>query len=697
MGARVCITKWLALLAALALLSLPSLGAGETADVAFDQRPIGVECQETASVVVVVSIDPEAELEPSTFKITFDTTYLEVTNVESLVSGDTGVPSWSNTTGIITHSQAWSGAGPVGGDIDVLRITLKGKAVTPAGSPPDLAFVGGSGNTVIYVDGVDATGTLTDSPVSVEDTTPPEITLIGSATITLECCTDSYIEQGADRNDTCCITDTVSVGGDVVDECVVGTYEVTYNVSDCASNPADEVVRTVVVQDTIDPVFTHCPGNLLLACDHETNGEDVESWLDSATATDTCGSVTISDDYARLSGGCSTNTGAALVTWTAQDESGNTATCQATLTVLSDTSAPWFDELPADLLVLESELWSADIASLTASDVCDAHPQVRYMREIGDRRGTSYILERVYEARDACGNSVAHSQLVAVVVVPPDVVVTSGDPIDPSHTGTIAALGDQRFETSVEYSDDWIAGCPGRIQRTWTVYDQRDPDRSVEATQWITIQDTSPPSVEWALAGTAQALSVLLTASEPLSVAPLVTLDGNTVDPVVSSGEDRRIYGFAILGGYENGALLEALLADACGNASHGRAWLSSGSVDSSGRLAVADDTISITLDLLRDLAGASYVAALHQGGAAEGGKSLALELLGPTVLAGSMARVSVEVRRSIVELLLSTPPPTVLPLLLTIPGRASPVVLQLLFMTDSDSYVGSLEFGGAQ
>jgi len=89
-----------------------------------------------------------------------------------------------------------------------------------------------------------------DNPGIESDTTPPVITLIGDETVNLTV-GDSYKDQGATATDDVDgdITANIVVGGDVVDTNAVGTYIITYNVSDVAGNPATEVTRTVIVSE----------------------------------------------------------------------------------------------------------------------------------------------------------------------------------------------------------------------------------------------------------------------------------------------------------------------------------------------------------------------------------------------------------------------------------------------------------------
>jgi len=80
------------------------------------------------------------------------------------------------------------------------------------------------------------------------DTTPPEIQLLGDASVLVDCGSE-YVDAGATASDNFSITAQVTIGGDVVDTGTPGIYVLTYNVADSAGNPAAEVTRTVTVAD----------------------------------------------------------------------------------------------------------------------------------------------------------------------------------------------------------------------------------------------------------------------------------------------------------------------------------------------------------------------------------------------------------------------------------------------------------------
>ncbi|MGB0522261.1 MAG: DUF5011 domain-containing protein, partial [Flammeovirgaceae bacterium] len=88
------------------------------------------------------------------------------------------------------------------------------------------------------------------------DTTPPVITLNGAATINLTV-GDAFTDPGATAMDNVDgdISANIVVGGDVVDVNTVGSYVITYNVSDAAGNAAAQVTRTVNVSAASSALF----------------------------------------------------------------------------------------------------------------------------------------------------------------------------------------------------------------------------------------------------------------------------------------------------------------------------------------------------------------------------------------------------------------------------------------------------------
>jgi hypothetical protein len=91
---------------------------------------------------------------------------------------------------------------------------------------------------------------------TIDNTTPPTITLLGPATLYI-CYGDTYTDPGAAADDDCQgdITANIVVGNPV-NTSVAGTYTVTYDVSDACGNPATQVTRTVIVEEEADASAT---------------------------------------------------------------------------------------------------------------------------------------------------------------------------------------------------------------------------------------------------------------------------------------------------------------------------------------------------------------------------------------------------------------------------------------------------------
>jgi len=175
-----------------------------------------------------------------------------------------------------------------------------------------------------------ASDTLTFE-VEEPDTTPPVITLNGPAIMTLECGVDSYTELGATVSDDSDPEVTLVIGGDTVDTTTCGTYVVTYDATDSSGNAATQVIRTVIVQDTIDPVIT-CPDDFTV---YVNPGETEAVVKFEVTATDDSGSVVVVCDPAS---GSTLPLGETEVNCTTTDEAGNQATCTFKITVESAES-----------------------------------------------------------------------------------------------------------------------------------------------------------------------------------------------------------------------------------------------------------------------------------------------------------------------------------------------------------------------
>ncbi|MFM1920904.1 MAG: hypothetical protein RLZZ303_2538, partial [Candidatus Hydrogenedentota bacterium] len=121
--------------------------------------------------------------------------------------------------------------------------------------------------------------------VTVVDTAPPAITLLGSSDVTIAC-GSAYVEAGATATDACggALDGDIVITGSV-DESIPGVYSLTYAVQDAAGNAAPLRTRTVTVLDSLPPLLT-----LLGSPSESIDCGDV--YADAgATASDSCAGV----------------------------------------------------------------------------------------------------------------------------------------------------------------------------------------------------------------------------------------------------------------------------------------------------------------------------------------------------------------------------------------------------------------------
>jgi len=157
--------------------------------------------------------------------------------------------------------------------------------------------------------------------LTVTDTLPPVITLLGSSWMTNEL-GSAFTDPGAIVTDTCAGTNVTLLVSGAVNTSVTGTYPLTYLATDTSGN-ASTNTRIVVVRDTTPPVILQSFTNLVLAADTNCSAvmPDVTG-TNFISATDVSGAVTLSQDP--------TNTailllGTNVVVITVADASGNTA------------------------------------------------------------------------------------------------------------------------------------------------------------------------------------------------------------------------------------------------------------------------------------------------------------------------------------------------------------------------------------
>ncbi|MEC3908670.1 gliding motility-associated C-terminal domain-containing protein, partial [Tamlana sp. 2201CG12-4] len=344
--------------------------------------------------------------------------------------------------------------------------------------------------TAINICGVSTVHTQT---ITVSDNTPPVLTL--PANVTAECSDDlSPIAFGsATATDNCDPNPVITFVDVRTDGACSGTYTITrtWTATDVCGNSAsaNQIIST---SDTTAPEFvqTTLPADVIVECDAIPAAEIL-------TATDNCGSATVTVADVRTDGNCPSNY-VITRTYTATDECGLTNTHVQTITV-QDTIAPEFVEtLPPANLVVECD--AVPVAeTLTATDICGtATVSVSDARTDGNCPNT-YTLTRTWVATDECGLTTSHIQIITVQdtkapefveTLPRDITVECDAVPDPL---TITAT-DNCGDAVVTVNDVRTDGdCPSSyiIVRTYTATDACN--LTTTHTQIITVQDTTAP------------------------------------------------------------------------------------------------------------------------------------------------------------------------------------------------------------
>ncbi|QDP64765.1 MAG: hypothetical protein GOVbin2917_80 [Prokaryotic dsDNA virus sp.] len=292
----------------------------------------------------------------------------------------TAVVSDVDTNDLITYKWVQVGSTNLGlenGEVDLESATL-------TFTPPNT--VAGTTQTVRceVFDGINSD--LDDVQITFEegqviDTLKPVITLIGANTVEV-ILNDSYTEQGATAID--------NVDGDITNDLVVfdnidtttlGTYQVTYNVTDAAGNSADEVIRTVnVVQEisNLPPIANAGVDRVVQA--------GAEVILNGSSSSDSDGSIvsyewveTSSSNVSLLNANTAnpsfiapTNTNQTTLefTLTVTDNLGLTSSDSVTITVEAELTPPIITLL-GDSVVTINEGVSYTDAGVTAIDSVD--------------------------------------------------------------------------------------------------------------------------------------------------------------------------------------------------------------------------------------------------------------------------------------------------------------------------------------
>ena len=418
------------------------------------------------------------------------------------------------------------GTGSADSDGDILSYEWQENSLPIAnGANPTVTLdVGVHEITLVVLDNDNATASdsVTITVEAAPDATAPVITLNGDATVYVEAGT-SYSDLGATATDDVDgnLTGSILVGGDAVDPNTLGSYLVTYNVSDSSGNAAATVTRTVIVQDTIAPVITVTPTMATI-----TVGESYTP--PTVTAEDSFeGSLSV------IEGGQTPDpntVGTYVVTYDASDSSGNAALQQTfTLNVEAapDTTAPIIALVGEDPQYVEAGTSYSDPGA-TATDDVDGNLADDILvggDPVDPNTLGSYLV--TYNVSDSSGNAAATVTRTVIVrdttapvitVTPETLTITVGESYTPP---TVTA--EDSFEGSLSVVEGGQTPDPNTVGAYVVTYDASDSSGNAALQKSFTLTVQAAPNVDpVADAGTDQ---TLVAAN---GVDRLVNLDGSS-------------------------------------------------------------------------------------------------------------------------------------------------------------------------
>ncbi|MCP4255409.1 MAG: DUF5011 domain-containing protein [Candidatus Scalindua sp.] len=333
--------------------------------------------------------------------------------------------------------------------------------------------------------------------VNVVDTTAPAITLLGNDPETVEFGT-SYTDAGAtasDGYDGVLTSSIVTLSS--VDTATLGSYTVTYNVTDSSGNVAAEVTRTVDVVDTTLPVIT-------MSGSSPVTVEAGSTYTDAgATASDNVDGV-LTSSIVTLNSVDTAALGSYTVTYNVTDSSGNVA-AEVTRTVdVVDTTLPIITMSGSSPVTVEIGSSYTD-AGATASDNVDGvlTSSIVTLSSVDTAALGSYTV--TYNVTDSSGNvATTVSRVVNVVAntapvlnTIPDITVFVGEVVSFNPTATDAEADILTYSYSGWMMSDTyvtVSGDAGSYIVTVMVSDGILTD-SQNVT--VTVNDSSQPTLSW--------------------------------------------------------------------------------------------------------------------------------------------------------------------------------------------------------
>ena len=331
--------------------------------------------------------------------------------------------------------------------------------------------------------------------VNVVDTTVPVITLLGDTTVTIEVGT-TYTDSGATAADNYDgdLTSSIAIVNNV-DTSTVGTYTVTYNVSDTSGNAADSVTRTVNVVDTTAPVIT-------LLGDNPMTIEVGTTFTDPGATASDAGDGDLTSSIV-VSGSVDTSTiGTYTLTYDVSDTSGNAADSVTRTVNVVDTTAPVITLLGDNLMTIEVGTTFTDPGAVATDNYDgDLTSSIAIVNNVDTSTVGTYTV--TYNVSDTSGNAaVPVTRTVNVVDTTAPVITLLGDNLMTIEVGTTftdpGAVATDNYDgdltSSIVVSGSVDTSTIGTYTLTYDVSDTSgNPADSV--TRTVNVVDTTAPVI----------------------------------------------------------------------------------------------------------------------------------------------------------------------------------------------------------
>ncbi len=353
------------------------------------------------------------------------------------------------------------------------------------------------GDTTVTLTVTDDAGNFSTctAKLTVEDTTPPVITLNGSGTVVVECGA-VYNDAGATAADNCSGSLTAQIDTvNPVNTAIVGEYTVTYDVDDAAGNHAVQVTRSVSVVDTTVPVITRLgAAEVVVECGAVYNDA-------GATGTDVC-SGDLTSRIATVNPVNTAAVGEYTVTYNVKDDEDNAAVQVTRKVTVVDTTVPVITRLGSAEVVVECGAVYND-AGATATDVCsgDLTGDIVTVNPVNTAAVGEYtVTYNVKDDEDNAAAQVTRKVTVVDTTIPvitrlgaAEVVVECGAVYnDAGATATDVCSGD--LTGDIVTVNPVNTAAVGEYTVTYNVKDDED-NAAVQVTRKVTVVDTTIPVI----------------------------------------------------------------------------------------------------------------------------------------------------------------------------------------------------------